>query len=1066
MEDLSHLLPLKIYKASAGSGKTYTLVREYLRLLLKSGDVYRFKRIIAMTFTNKAALEMKDRVIKTLNQLSKQEDKDLRLVQNYAAEFQMHQDELKEKASKALSAMLHNYSDLNIQTIDKFNVRLIRSFVRDLNMANDFEVLVDTAEFNEKVVDKFLDSIHSRDREEIKNRLVSDYLEAKLERGEAWDIRGELIETLKLFEKETFRVLLPQLLEYEFNFENLKQLKMHRNLIVEQFEKEKQAVLTPFLLNHDKEAFKSGFKVKNWQHVYGRLVKLKEQELLDFEGFSESNSAAIEVFLEENSTGYFYDECNKVLQFVARVEEQYKDDFLTYQYAVTSFFQLALLKYLVVQVQTQKLAENIIPINEINELISSQMRQENADYIYERVGVRFDHFLLDEFQDTSRMQWLNLIPLVHNSIAQNQSNLIVGDSKQAIYRFRNGVVEQFAKLPEIYNPENDIEQARLSDYFHDNSELNTLKDNWRSRKDIITFNNELFANLRKILDDEFQSYYADEDLIQNAINEAQGHVFVEVEPIESTFEDADEEEDTEEIGGDEAFLLERVAAVLSRGFQPKDICVLARSNKELGIWAKLLIASGQDVTTDEGLVVSNSVRVKFLVAWMQLILKPGSSQYQRDFVLNYMHLHPENNQDAFLKYFMRSHFDFQAFLDEHFQGQLVYRLRYENLYDLVLQILRQLDIDELSDPFLHFFCNLVQQFDINFGPNIERFLHYYNTRGKEKKVPLAEGNAIRLMTAHKSKGLEFPVVIMPKASWDWKVKSTKHLFFHEEKALFYLANISSNAKSTRLQECLSESEKEKNKLDTFNLFYVACTRAVDELHLRFGYLARKSDAKSGTSSALGFYMDGYLAENFASSAEVLLGKTQYSFGAPVHVDHQEFESKNLDIHLHGETLWFPEISLIDRDSLEAMSLNEERIFGRWVHQTLERMKSPEDLEEALAVVFRQNAMQESRQTTIRAHVASICADSTITDLIFPDFSRNEKALDECEIVLSPLERIRPDRVILGEDQVRVIEYKTGIERPRDIRQLEQYVFALREMGHADCAAYLVYTDQLRVKQIC
>ena len=1063
---MSELRSLKIYKASAGSGKTYTLVREYLRLLLKSGDIYRFKRIIAMTFTNKAALEMKERVIKTLNQLSRQDDGDLKIVENYAAEFKMNPDDLREKSSKALSAMLHNYSDLNIQTIDKFNVRLIRSFVRDLNMANDFEVLVDTTEFNEKVVDKFLDSIHSRDHEEIKNRLVTDYLESKLERGEAWDIRGELIDTLKLFEKETFRILLPQLLEFEFNFENLHQLKLHRDRISEQFEKEKQTVLLPFLTNYDYDTFKIEFKQKGWNHLHNRLAKISNQELLDVEGLTEPNRISIGTFFDENSAGHFFEEFRNIAEFIARVEGEYKDDFLTYHYAITTYFQLALLKYLVGQVQTQKLTENIIPINEINDLISSQMRQENADYIYERVGVRFDHFLLDEFQDTSRMQWLNLIPLVHNSIAQGQDNLIVGDSKQAIYRFRNGVVEQFADLPAIYNPENDVEQARLSVYFEKNAVEDTLKDNWRSRKDVIEFNNHLFANLKSILAEEYQSYYADKDLIQNVINKNAGHVFVEIEPMESTQEDLEEDENSVEIGEDEVFLLERVEDVLSRGFAPRDICVLARNNKELGIWAKLLIGAGKDVTTDEGLVVSNSVRVKFLVAWMQLILKPGSSQYQRDFVLNFMQLNPENNQDEFLKYFMRSHFDFKAFLDEHFQGQLVYRIRYENLYDLILKILRQLDIDELSDPFLHFFCNLVQQFDINFGPNIERFLHYYNSRGKDKKVPLAEGNAIRLMTAHKSKGLEFPVVIMPKASWDWKVKSSKHLFFNEDKALFYLANISGNEKATELQRKLHDIEKEKNKLDIFNLFYVACTRAVDELHMRFGYVSRKSDIKSGSSNALGYYLDQYLSESYGDLAKCEQGKIQYSFGKPVNNELKKFESKNLDIQLHGETLWFPEISLIDRDSLDAMSLNEERVFGRLVHETLESMKAPHDLDAALDILVRQNAIQPEIQSAIREHVARISADSFIADLIFPDLAHNEKTLDECEIVLSPLERIRPDRVILGKNQVRVIEYKTGIERPRDIKQLEQYVFALREMGYVDCAAYLVYTDQLRVKQIC
>ena len=198
---------LLIYKASAGSGKTFTLVREYLRLILKSGDVYRFKRIMAMTFTNKAAFEMKERVIKALFQLARQEsDGDVKFAKGIAENFQMSIEELQEKAEKALSAILHNYSDLNIQTIDKFNVRLIRSFIRDLNMSNDFEVLVDTTEFNEKVVDKFLDSISSKDLEDDKNQLVVHYLEAKLEDEDKWGIREDLIDTLKYFEKETFRL--------------------------------------------------------------------------------------------------------------------------------------------------------------------------------------------------------------------------------------------------------------------------------------------------------------------------------------------------------------------------------------------------------------------------------------------------------------------------------------------------------------------------------------------------------------------------------------------------------------------------------------------------------------------------------------------------------------------------------------------------------------------------------------------------------------------------------------------------------------------------------------------
>jgi len=521
---------LLIYKASAGSGKTFTLVQEYLRLILKSGDIYRFKRIMAMTFTNKAAFEMKERVIKALNQLARQEsESDLKYAKAISENFQMSLEELQEKSEKALSAMLHNYSDLNIQTIDKFNVRLIRSFIRDLNMSNDFEVLVDTAEFNEKVVDKFLDSISSKEEAEAKNQLVVNYLEAKLEDEDKWGIREDLIDTLKYFEKETFRVALPLLLQYDFNLENLKQLRIKRDLAEQQFEKEKEQILAKFVQTYDKEQFKTNMLgTKNQHHVYGRLEKLLKQNLVEFEGFSESNEITIQTFFEAGPTGLFAEQLAQAHAFVHHVILELKDEFLTYKHAVASFYQLSLLKYLISQLNTQKLVENKIPLNEINELISEQMRQENADYIYERVGVRFDHFLLDEFQDTSRMQWLNLIPLVHNAMAQGQTNLIVGDSKQAIYRFRNGVVEQFAELPKIFNPEQDAELARTSDYFVENSQSLTLGDNWRSRKDIIEFNNHLFSNLRQILREDFQKYFQDEDLIQSVKNLARGYVYAEI----------------------------------------------------------------------------------------------------------------------------------------------------------------------------------------------------------------------------------------------------------------------------------------------------------------------------------------------------------------------------------------------------------------------------------------------------------------------------------------------------------------------------------------------------------
>lgn len=1021
-----------------------------------------------MTFTNKAAFEMKERVIRALSQLARQSDEgDQKFARAIAESFQMSKDELKEQSEKALSAILHNYSELNIQTIDKFNVRLIRSFIRDLNMSNDFEVLVDTTEFNEKVVDKFLDSISSKDTQENKNQLVVNYLESKLEDEDKWGIREDLIDTLKYFEKETFRIALPKLLAYEFNMENLRQLRLHREQIEQQFEKEKQVILDAYLESYSKEDFKPLFlNIKNQHHVFNRILKLQTQELMDFEGFSDSNEIAIETFFEAEPSGLFADQFRALYAFVCRVVQEYKDAYLTYNRAIGSYYQLALLKYLLGQLNVQKLAENKIPLNEINELISEQMRQEHTDYIYERVGVRFDHFLLDEFQDTSRMQWLNLIPLVHNAMSQGQTNLIVGDSKQAIYRFRNGVVEQFADLPKIFNPENEAELARTSDYFEHNSATRTLADNWRSRKDIIEFNNHLFSNLRAMLPVEFQDYYKDADLIQHVKNQTRGRVFAEVELYAPDNGDSIEQAESDDesdasIGKDENFLLQRIMDVLSRGYQLSDICVLARGNKDLAKWAKFLINNNLEVTTDEGLAVSNSTKVKFVVSWMQLILKPGSAQNQRDFALHFLLLNKILQKSDFLKYFKSKYFDFQGFVNEYFQGKQVHQMRYENLYDLVLQILRDQEIDELSDPFLHFFCNLVQGFDIANGPNLDKFLHYYNTRGKDKRVPLAEGNAIRLMTAHKSKGLEFPIVIMPNTKWDWNLRNTTNLFHDSQREVFYLAPISKSSKATIQQCALYEQEFAKNKLDVFNLFYVACTRAVDELHFRAAF--RAPTDKNKTPTHLAYHLDQYFAEHHAHLANDNDAILSYSFGdATEPSQHKEIKAP-IDIQLFGELLWFPDISLIDRDSLDELTLQKERVLGRMIHAVLETMQQPSDLENALLEQAKKMQISADLIVVIRQHLAQLLANNEVVSLIFP--SDKEQTLDEREIILSESERIRPDRVIVAQDLVRVIDYKTGLPRKRDVQQIQQYAQALMAMGFAKCKAYLVYTDEIKIQEV-
>jgi hypothetical protein len=270
-----------------------------------------------------------------------------------------------------------------------------------------------------------------------------------------------------------------------------------------------------------------------------------------------------------------------------------------------------------------------------------------------------------------------------------------------------------------------------------------------------------------------------------------------------------------------------------------------------------------------------------------------------------------------------------------------------------------------------------------------------------------------------------------------------------------------------LQQNLFDEEIERNKLDIFNLFYVACTRAVDELHIRVSYAPKKDLEKE---SSLAYFIDNYLTERagvFAVSIDEM-GFKSYGMGAPTHKVSEPFKSSQLTLDLYGETLWFPDIALIDGDSIDKMELQKERRMGQIMHALLETMQCADDLTLALSDVTIKFALnvQEIQEITVSFNV--LFSDDLLCSTIFPDKTLNEFTLDECEIVLSKDDRMRPDRVIIGEEKVRVIEYKTGMPRQRDVKQLQNYVLALMEMPDMlakTCAGYLVYTDSREVRAV-
>jgi len=481
--------PLSVLSASAGSGKTHQLVLEYLSILLKDSQFKRkYKSLVAMTFTNKAASEMKERILSTLFGLAYEDPSNIKVANmrnDLVEQTELSPGELARRSKLALEGILHAYEDFHVSTIDKFNLRLIRSFSRDLDLPADFEVILNEKQITEDVVDLLMNQLGAPGAEDVSEWMYT-YAKANLAEGNSWNFRKQLIEFSAILSQEKNTEKIQQLLQLELTNGNYKRLIEDRNTILTEFLVDAKRVHDDFFgldLNHGTIAGK-GTTVNNF-------VKLNVEKEFP-KGASNSDGLFSESFLKLMEDGSKLNIPSSLKQEVIELNDRYMRDLASYNLIEIyrkNFFNMALLQHVGKQLQLMMNDEQLIRISEFNKLISKLVRDEEAPYIYERLGVRFEHFLLDEFQDTSRLQWLNLIPLILESLGHNRWNLIVGDAKQSIYRFNNGLAEQFVSLPAIYNPENDPQIAYKSTRLASRGLKRVLDSNYRSAKEIVEFNN-------------------------------------------------------------------------------------------------------------------------------------------------------------------------------------------------------------------------------------------------------------------------------------------------------------------------------------------------------------------------------------------------------------------------------------------------------------------------------------------------------------------------------------------------------------------------------------------------
>lgn len=1037
-----------VYKSSAGSGKTFTLVREYLRLALHDERrlAFNFRRILAVTFTNKAAAEMKSRVIEALHDLSTSTETG-ELCKQLCEELKVPQEVLKDRAAIVLKNILHHYSDLSIGTIDSFTHKIVKTFAHDLKLPVNFNLELDTGRFYEKVIAALFASVGEDD---YVSHLLKEYALNKVRDNVSWDPESQIRDFAKLLQKENSGHYIEQL--KRFDSHELEQFRLQ------------------FLdfIRHYKE------HLKNEGHKALELIKSAGITPEDFAGKSRGPQTFfkkclnLDVTLEDCekavataiSTGQWHHKqesagtaalkgiAAQLTQIAAGLVSFIQSNFKYYtlcELLSKQMYPLMLLKKIEELTEAQKQEERLVFISEFNQKIFDIINNEPTPFIYERLGERYQHFLLDEFQDTSSLQWQNLLPLIDSSLASGWFNLIVGDGKQSIYRWRNANVQQFADLPLVENKTNSPVVEERAQSLSRNFTGYNLQENYRSAKQIIEFNNNFFTALSSAkLTERHAGIYQNHE--QNAISSELGLVTLHTGKADKETLD----EQTQQL------VLDQIHSALAAGYTYRDICVLGRSNQVGNKIADVLLKSDIPVVSSDSLLLVHNLEVNTLLACLR---------YQADrkdllsaaAVLNYLFQRKKITEAAF-------HDELRALAKDTSLSTILKRAKIEldedelslsNLFDTCVRISRALSLTTQAYAYIRFFLDEISEFLVMNTSNLSEFFDWWDIRQKKASMVIPENtNAVRIMTIHASKGLEFPVVIIPYCNWPTYRPQDDWVEVRNDKTPLPVSvvNMVKKAQESGFEkEVIAENENQV--LDNLNLLYVAFTRAAARLHI----IATQSSGQNKETVA--DWIENYASSNLKSETPFIyqLGEASQRLVKKKRQISGEFNLNPLTFENAGSVVRIKSSFLRDGDTGDLA-----RQQGILMHLLLSQIRVPADLSPALEKALQLGELTADEVPQLQQKVSRILKQP----ILAPAFQHDLDVWIEREIISPNGVVLRPDRFVKTPDGYLLIDYKTGKENYKShSRQLQNYQEALENMGYRGIRKLLVYIDEEQVVEV-
>ena len=1059
---------LYIYRASAGSGKTFTLAVEYIKLLIASPSAY--KHTLAVTFTNKATGEMKERILSQLYGIGHSIKSSERYYEKVKEAFpNIEENELRQRAKNALHLILHDYGHFRIQTIDAFFQSVLRGLAKELELSGDIEITIDNTQLLENTVENLIKSLTPTSPEMA---WIVEYIEEHLENDKSWRVHNAIKEFAENILKE----------EYQERGDVLRK----------QIENENGALLAEYR--------KTIRKIE--QDIIGRIKSLGERFLEiannnalgmeDFVGKSKgiwpylSNLSKGILPIKENayvekciddaskvSSRLSQEACEEISALLRRnkeIQEKEGDILNSCKLSLKRFHQLRLLNSIARTLREENNRENRFLLEQTTYLLS-RMIDNDTSFIFEKIGTDINHIFIDEFQDTSKLQWTCFKVLLHEVMSRGSYNLIVGDVKQSIYRWRN------SDWNILNNIENEFPQGTMQNY-NTNKETGNGTTNYRSQRNVIEFNNALFRTAKDIIISENKENLgtrlqdlekAYNDVCQLIPEKREALGYAEMRMIEKG-----ENGETEEILKQLITTLKNL--IEEKKVKPSDITILVRNRS---VMPPIIEAFNRElpqynIISDEAYKLSSSIALSILIAAMRYIIYPDDKLNIIDLIIRYNN-HILNN-DIQPAYLLNKEDEYGKLLPHDFIYK-INELKEKPINEIAEELIMLFNLHSIEneEQYIYSFLDCILQYLSTNSSCINDFLNAWEEDLSDKSIPSGEEECVKIVTIHKSKGLEYHTVILPFCTWNITGGSNNIIWCNPRQAPFDILSLLPINYSKEMLNSIYKNEYNHEYLfqlvDNLNLLYVACTRASHNLFI-FSSAKSKANNLSKLLNSVIKHISLEGAETDEEQQTLTFGEIMPS--SPNEKDEKENPFTTTPI-TEQQTFVSHKNSMTSRQShnlIRFLAKSNEEIkdteymdIGELMHEIMSHLTTGKELSLELDNKQMEGFIATDKEKErIKKLIEKAIANPKAKDW----FSNKYTLFNEQSILYSENGRhhiFRPDRVMISADETIVVDFKFAKPLPQHIEQVKEYMSCLALMGYKNVKGYLWYIYKNNIVEI-